>query len=147
MTRTAPAPAAVPAPGRPDGPPVRPAGGPGFGRGPMGMVGMPAAKAMTFGPSARRLMGRLAPERVIVAAVILLAIIAVGFTVAGPKLLGRATDIIFAGILGRQFPAGLTTEQAAQAARASGHGNVADLITTMHAVPATRVIEFKATVN
>ncbi len=101
----------------------------------MGMVGMPAAKAMTFGPSARRLMGRLAPERGIVAAVILLAIIAVGFTVAGPKLLGRATDIIFAGVLGRQLPAGLTTEQAAQAARASGHGNVADLITTMHVVP------------
>jgi ATP-binding cassette subfamily B protein len=101
----------------------------------MGMVGMPAAKAMTFGPSARRLMGRLAPERGSVVAVIVLAIIAVGFTVAGPKLLGRATDIIFAGVLGHQFPAGLTTEQAADAARASGHGNVADLITTMHVVP------------
>ena len=112
-----------------------PAGGPGFGRGPMGMVGMPAAKAMTFGPSARRLMGRLAPERGNVAAVVLLAVIAVGFTVAGPKLLGRATDIIFAGVLGRQLPPGMTTEQAAHAARASGHGNVADLITRMHVVP------------
>jgi ATP-binding cassette subfamily B multidrug efflux pump len=101
----------------------------------MGMIGMPAAKAMTFGPSARRLMGRLAPERGIMSAVVLLAVIAVSFTVAGPKLLGRATDIIFAGILGRQLPAGLTTEQAADAARASGDGNVADLITTMHVIP------------
>ena len=61
---------------------------------------------MNFGPSARRLLGRLAPERAIVAAVILLAVASVGCRVVGPKILGRATDIIFAGVLGRQLPAG-----------------------------------------
>jgi ATP-binding cassette subfamily B protein len=104
---------------------------------------MPAAKAMTFGPSARRLMGRLAPERGLVAAVVLLALAAVGLSVAGPLVLGRATDIIFAGFLGRNLPAGLTTEQAADAARASGEGNVADVITRMDVVPG-RGVDFGA---
>jgi ATP-binding cassette subfamily B protein len=101
----------------------------------MAMMGMPAAKAMTFKPSARRLLGRLAPERGLIVGVVLLAITSVGLTVAGPKILGRATDLIFAGVLGRQLPAGLTTEQAAAAARAAGHSNVADLITSNHVIP------------
>ena len=126
MTR--PTPSA--APDRPMGPPARPAG-PGFGRGPMAAMGMPAAKAMTFGPSARRLLRRLAPERAMITGVVLLAVTSVGLSVAGPKILGRATDLIFAGILGRQLPAGLTTEQAAAAARAAGHRNVADIITSL----------------
>jgi ATP-binding cassette subfamily B protein len=67
--------------------------------------------------------------------VVLLAVGSVSLSVAGPRLLGRATDIIFAGVLGRQLPAGLTTEQAAAAARASGHANVAGIITANHVVP------------
>src|SRR5689334_239643 len=132
MTRTdvpAPRPAAAPTP------PGRPGGGVGFGRGPMAAMGMPPAKAMTFGPSARRLLRRLAPQRAMVAAVLALAVTGVGFSVAGPKILGRATDLIFAGVIGKHLPAGMTTEQAAQAARASGHANFADLIETNHVVP------------
>ena len=87
--------------------PRRAGGGP-FGRGPMGGMGMPAEKAMTFKPSAKRLLRRLAPERREVAAVLVLAVRRVSFAVAGPKLLGRATDIIFAGVLGRRLPAGIT---------------------------------------
>ena len=126
-------------------PPARPTGpaGPGFGRGPMAAMGMPAAKAMSFGPSARRLLGRLAPERVMLTGVVLLAVTSVSLSVAGPRILGRATDIIFAGVLGRQLPAGLTTEQAAAAARAAGHANVGEIITTNHVVPG-QGIEFGA---
>jgi len=130
------------APERPAGPPARPAG-PGFGRGPMAAMGMPAAKAMSFGPSMKRLLGRLSPERGMLVGVVLLAITAVGLSVSGPKLLGRATDIIFAGILGRQLPAGLTTAEAADAARAAGHANVADIITSNHVIPG-RGIDFSA---
>jgi ATP-binding cassette subfamily B protein len=101
----------------------------------MAAMGMPPAKAMTFGPSARRLLRRLAPQRAMVAAVLGLAVTGVGFSVAGPKILGRATDLIFAGVLGRQLPPGLTTEQAARAARAAGHANFADLIEANHVVP------------
>ncbi|HEV7210752.1 MAG TPA: ABC transporter ATP-binding protein [Blastococcus sp.] len=124
------------APARPvHAPPPRPAGGGPFGRGPMGGMGMPAEKAMTFKPSAKRLLRRLSPERGRVAAVLVLAVLSVSFAVAGPKLLGRATDIIFAGVLGRRLPAGITTQQAADAARAAGHGNIADLLLGSGVVP------------
>jgi ATP-binding cassette subfamily B multidrug efflux pump len=70
----------------------------GMGRGFPGM-GMPVGKAKSFGPSARRLAGRLQPERVTLCAVVALGVISVGFSVAGPKILGRATDIIFTGVI------------------------------------------------
>jgi ATP-binding cassette subfamily B multidrug efflux pump len=71
-----------------------------MGRGFPGM-GMPVGKAESFGPSARRLLDRLRPERIVLGTVILLAVISVGLAVAGPKILGHATDIIFTGVLGR----------------------------------------------
>ncbi|MFC4148391.1 ABC transporter ATP-binding protein [Micromonospora mangrovi] len=96
---------------------------------------MPAEKSMNFGPSARRLLGRLRPHRFQLAAVVALAVLSVGLSVAGPKLLGKATDLIFSGVIGRQLPAGTTTEQAAAAARAAGNDNFADLLTRMDVVP------------
>ncbi len=71
-----------------------------MGRGFPGM-GMPVGKAKSFGPSARRLAERMRPERIPLAAVVVLAVISVGFAVAGPKILGEATDIIFDGVLAR----------------------------------------------
>ncbi|MEV6986176.1 ABC transporter ATP-binding protein [Sphaerisporangium sp. NPDC051017] len=90
---------------------------------------------MNFGPSARRLIGRLRPERARIIAVIALAVISVVFAVIGPKILGRATDLIFSGIVSRQLPAGTTPEQAVEAARASGNGNFADMLARMDLVP------------
>ncbi|GII60241.1 multidrug ABC transporter ATP-binding protein [Sphaerisporangium krabiense] len=114
--------------------PRPPAGGGPFGRGPFG-GGMPAEKSMDFGPSARRLIRRLDPERPRILAVIALAVAGVAFSVIGPKILGHATDLIFSGIVSRQFPAGTTAEQAVAAARASGNGNLADMLARMHLVP------------
>ncbi|HEX6346276.1 ABC transporter ATP-binding protein [Umezawaea sp.] len=71
-----------------------------MGRGMPGM-GMPVGKAKSFGPSAKRLAARMHPERVTFAAVVLLGVISVAFAVAGPKILGHATDIIFDGVMGR----------------------------------------------
>ncbi|WP_422772278.1 ABC transporter ATP-binding protein [Plantactinospora sp. WMMC1484] len=115
--------------------PARLPGGAG-GRGPGWMsTGMPAEKSMDFGPSARRLLGRLRPYRLQLVAVILLAVVSVGLSVAGPKILGYATDVIFAGLIGRQLPAGATTEQAAEAARAAGNDGFAELLSRMDVVP------------
>jgi ATP-binding cassette subfamily B protein len=61
----------------------------------------PASKADNFGTSAKRLAGRMRPERVSFAVFIALGVISVGFAVAGPKILGHATDIIFDGVLER----------------------------------------------
>jgi ATP-binding cassette subfamily B protein len=98
-------------------------------------AGMPAEKAMNFGPSARRLIGLLRPYRLRLGAVIGLAVVSVTLSVIGPKVLGHATDIIFAGLIGKQLPAGTTLEQAVAGARASGNGNVADMLARMNVIP------------
>jgi ATP-binding cassette subfamily B multidrug efflux pump len=114
-----------------------------FGGGPFGGAGMPAEKPMKFGPSVRRLIKRLSPEKVKLMAVIGLGVTSVAFMVVGPKILGRATDLIFAGAIGRQLPAGLTSAQVVAAARASGNTNLADLLARMHVIPG-QGIDFNA---
>src|SRR3954452_3054664 len=76
--------------------------GPGPGRGPMG-GGMVGQKANSFGPSAKRLVRRMAPERTKAITVLVLAVVSVGLMSVGPRILGRATDLIFAGLLGKNL--------------------------------------------
>lgn len=118
-----------PAPGRGVRPPR------GGGPGPMGGLGMPGEKAMRFGPSAKRLLGRLRPERVGVAVVLLLGSISVVLTVLGPKLLGEATNLVFAGALGKDLPAGVTKAQAIAGLEARGQDSFADLLRPLPVVP------------
>jgi ATP-binding cassette subfamily B protein len=113
------------APERPAGPPIR--RGPGGG-GPFGGMMMPVQKSMNFGPSARRLLGRLRPEWLPLAAVTLLAVISVVFAVLGPKLLGNAINLVFAGALSLQFPKGTTQAQIIDGLRAHGQNQLADLL-------------------
>jgi ATP-binding cassette subfamily B protein len=96
---------------------------------------MPVEKSMNFGPSARRLMGRLAPERLGVLAVIALGVVSVTLSVIGPRILGHATDVIFAGVVGRSLPPGTSTEEAAAAARAAGNETFANVISGSGVVP------------
>jgi ATP-binding cassette, subfamily B, multidrug efflux pump len=128
---------ATPALARPR-PPMR-----GGGFGPFGGGGMPAEKPMRFGPSVRRLINRLRPEGVKLAGVIGLGVTSVAFMVIGPKILGRATDLIFAGAIGKRLPPGLTEAQVIAMARASGNTNLADLLARMHVVPG-QGIDFNA---
>ncbi|MFG3699630.1 ABC transporter ATP-binding protein [Micromonospora sp. NPDC047620] len=96
---------------------------------------MPAERSMNFGPSARRLLRRLRPDRLALVAVIALAVVSVGLSVVGPKVLGHATDLIFTGVIGRQLPAGTTADQAVAAARAAGNDSFADMLARMDVVP------------
>jgi ATP-binding cassette subfamily B protein len=116
--------------------------GPGPGRGPFG-GGMIGQKSMDFGPSAKRLLGRLRPERPKVVAVLVAAVLSVGLSAIGPKVLGNATDIIFAGAIGKRLPAGMTKAEAIEAARAAGQGQAADLLTAVDVVPG-QGIDFRA---
>nr|WP_206051621.1 ABC transporter ATP-binding protein [Nocardioides ferulae] len=104
------------------------------------MVGQ---KAMTFGPSARRLVRRLAPERGKAIAVVLLAIVSVTLTAYGPRLLGHATDLVFEGLFGRQLgeqlPAGTTKEQAVAGLESRGEERLADMLRGMDVVPGVGV--------
>ena len=107
-----------------------PVGGPPWAR-----MGQPGEKSMDFGPSAKRLIGRLRPEMTYVYAVIALAVLGVTLTVIGPLLLGRATDIIFAGVIGADLPSGQTTAEAVAVATASGNQSFADMLARMSVVP------------
>ena len=109
----------------------------------MGFASMPAAKSRDFERSFRRLLGELAPERILVAVVMGLAVASVVLAILGPKILGNATNLIFEGVVGRQFPAGLTKDQAVAALRASGQGNLADMLASMDVVPG-RGVDFGA---
>ena len=118
------------------------AGGPGSGRTSGGpIVGQ---KAMHFGPSAKRILARMRPERAKVTAVVVLAIVSVTLFAVGPRILGRATDLIFAGLFGKQLPAGVTVEQAVESVRATGATRVADMIAAMDNVVPGQGVDFGA---
>ena len=53
-------------------------------------------KPISFGPSLKRLLGQLKPHRITLTIVVIMATISVAFNVIGPKILGRATDVILA---------------------------------------------------
>nr|WP_172805097.1 ABC transporter ATP-binding protein [Actinopolymorpha singaporensis] len=97
--------------------------------------GMSTEKAMNFRGSSRRLLAMMRPERPVVLTVLVLGAISVGLSVLGPKILGHATNLIFAGVVGRQLPSGITKEQAIEGLRARGQGDIADLLRTVDVVP------------
>ena len=68
------------------------------GGGPFGGMQGPVEKSMNFGPSAKRLLRRLSPERFRLVWIVLLTALSTIFTVLGPKLLGDATNLIFEGL-------------------------------------------------
>lgn len=113
-------------------------GGPMFGG-----ASMPAEKSMNFGPSAKRLIARLRPERMRVMWVLLLAVGSVALSVVGPKLLGNGTTLIFEGAISASLPAGVTKAQIVSGLRAKGQGGQADLLNGMNLTPGTG-IDFNA---
>jgi ATP-binding cassette subfamily B multidrug efflux pump len=129
-------------PGGPGGPGGGPGGhGPGGG-GPMMGLMRPAAKARSFRVSFRRLLGELRPERPLVIAVMLLAVISVTLAIIGPKVLGNATDVLFAGVVGKQLPAGVTVDQAVAGLRLGGQTNLADMLASMDNVVPGQGVDF-----
>jgi ATP-binding cassette subfamily B protein len=61
-------------------------------------VGVPMEKSRLL-QSVRRLITRLGPERPLAIVVLCLAIVSVGLVVAGPRVLGNATNLIFDGLV------------------------------------------------
>jgi ATP-binding cassette, subfamily B, fatty acid transporter len=104
-----------------------------------GTVQDPAERSRDFPGTAIRLAKRLTPQRGLAAAVIGLGIAGIAIGVIGPRVLGHATDLLFNGVIGRQLPAGITKEQAVDAARARGDGIFADLLSKMNVRPGAGV--------
>jgi ATP-binding cassette subfamily B protein len=98
-------------------------------------MGMPAEKSLAFGPSARRLLRRLAPERLGLVAVVALGVLSVALSSVGPLVLGHATDVIFAGVIGRGLDPGTSVAAAAAAERAAGNDAYANVLEGAGVVP------------
>ncbi|MFI6167754.1 ABC transporter ATP-binding protein [Nocardia sp. NPDC051052] len=99
--------------------------------------GAPDAKAKSFGPSLKRLLRRLAPEKKFVWLVVLLAITSVVLNTLGPYMLGKATNLVFDGVVGKQlkFPPGTTKDQAVEYLRSKGDSTFADMLSAMNVTP------------
>jgi ATP-binding cassette, subfamily B, multidrug efflux pump len=119
----------------------RPAGPPMGGPGRMMAGGMPAEKLQDFKGSTKRLLGLLKPQRLLVGVVLAFGVASVFLSVLGPRLLGHATDIIFAGVIGRSIPAGPSKAEVVGRLRESGDTTRANLLSAVDFVPG-RGIDF-----
>lgn len=88
----------------------------------------PAERSMDFKGSGKRLLNQIAQDRGRLWGMVAAVFGSVACSVVGPKILGEATDLVFAGIVGRQMPAGITKEQALDGLRAKGEGGMADML-------------------
>ena len=123
--------------------PVRPiTPGPRMG-GPMGMgMGGAVERPQEFGSVIRRMTARLRVERWPIALVVALGTASVFLSVLGPKLLGDATNIVFAGVLSRQIPIGVSQAEAEAALREQGTvqaSRQADMLSAMTLTPGSGV--------
>ncbi|KRQ26998.1 MULTISPECIES: ABC transporter ATP-binding protein [Mycobacteroides] len=98
-----------------------------------------AERSRDFRGTAVRMVRRLAPQRFLTAVVIILSMTGIAIGVIGPRILGHATDLLFNGVVGRELPAGLSKEQAIEAARARGNGQFAQMLSGMNVTPGAGV--------
>ncbi|HEX2705385.1 MAG TPA: ABC transporter ATP-binding protein, partial [Candidatus Lustribacter sp.] len=98
-------------------------------------MGMPTEKSASFGPSAKRLLGWLAPEKGKTLLVVLIMIASVALSSIGPKILGQATNLIFAGFLGAKMPFGASKAAVIDQLRAQGQTQMADLLSGVDFTP------------
>jgi ATP-binding cassette subfamily B protein len=90
---------------------------------------------MDFKGSGKRLLAQFRPERGTLLVMLLCGVLSVALSVLGPKILGRATDLVFAGIVGRELPAGATREEVLESMRERGDGAVADMLSGTRFTP------------
>ncbi|WP_303396068.1 MULTISPECIES: ABC transporter ATP-binding protein [unclassified Rhodococcus (in: high G+C Gram-positive bacteria)] len=95
----------------------------------------PGTKARNFKGSFKRLIGLLAPERVLLSIMLAFGIASTVLTVAAPSVLGHATDLIFNGVVGRELDPGQTRDQAIDQLRAQGNDSIADLVSGTNLTP------------
>ncbi len=112
------------------------------GGGHMAGAGVPVEKALDFKGSGKRLLAMLRPERFWLAVVVVLSVASVTLAVLGPKVLGQSTNVILAGVVGKQLPAGVTLEQAEAGLRARGQNQLADFLSGVPGVVPGQGVDF-----
>lgn len=115
--------------------------------GPGGRMMMgPVERSMDFKGSGKRLLRQLAPERATLWVMLAACVLSVAFAVVGPRILGQATDLVFAGVVGREMPAGTSKEQAIADLRDKDQGELADMLSGVGFTPGDG-IDFAAVGN
>jgi ATP-binding cassette subfamily B protein len=97
--------------------------------------GAPTDRSMDFKGSSKRLLKRFGREKSSLWLMLAAVTVSVGLSVAGPKILGKATDLVFAGVVGRQMSEGTTKTQAIEALREDGRGSMADMLSGVDFTP------------
>ncbi|GEE01725.1 multidrug ABC transporter ATP-binding protein [Gordonia spumicola] len=92
-------------------------------------------KADSFGPSLKRLVRLLGAYRTTMAVVIASIVGSVALSAYTPRVLGDATDKLFAGVIGSKLPDGLTKDEAVEGLRQRGQGTFADMVSAMDVTP------------
>ena len=113
----------------------RPEHGPGKISFEPGGPGGSGETAANFLPSLKRLLATMKPDRLSVLLCLLLAVGGVVASTLGPKILGTATDLLLAGIIGTNMPAGATKQQAIEAARSGGNDTLAEMLQRVDFAP------------
>ena len=96
-------------------------------------------KAKQFWPSAKRLLGLLAPYKLALTAVFAMNAVSVVLAVYAPRVMGRAMDVIFSGVMSKHMPPGTTKEQAVEGLRAAGQNRFADMASAMELTPGSGI--------
>ncbi|WP_293830838.1 ABC transporter ATP-binding protein [uncultured Corynebacterium sp.] len=96
-------------------------------------------KAKQFWPSAKRLLGLLAPYKMALTAVFVMNAVSVVLAVYAPRVMGRAMDVIFSGVMSKHMPPGTTKEQAIEGLRAAGQDRFADMASAMELTPGSGI--------
>lgn len=97
--------------------------------------GPPPGKATAFWPSFRRMLGLLLPFKGALVLAGVSTVVSVVLAVAAPKILGRATNLVFEGAISARMPAGVSKEEAVAGLRAAGQDQMADMLSAMDLVP------------
>ncbi|WP_405819826.1 ABC transporter ATP-binding protein [Streptomyces sp. NBC_00838] len=98
-------------------------------------AGSPSQRSMDFKGSSKRLLRQLAREKVTLWWMVAAGVLSVAASVVGPKILGSATDLIFAGVVGRQTAGGSDKEETVSRLREEGEGGLADLLSGVDFTP------------
>ncbi|MEI7031356.1 ABC transporter ATP-binding protein [Streptomyces pratensis] len=97
--------------------------------------GAPTDRSTDFKGSGKRLLRRFGREKSSLYLMLGAVTLSVALSVVGPKILGKATDLIFAGVVGRGTPEGATKAEAIEALRAEGSGSMADMLSGVDFTP------------
>ena len=103
------------------------------------MAGGPTERSMDFKGSGKRLLRRFSQEKSSLYLMLGAGTLSVALSVVGPKILGAATDLIFAGVVGRQLPDGTTKQQAVDNLREQGDDGLADMLSGVDFTPGSGI--------